>query len=100
MVERLPLDTLLPLLSKSALAGSYTVRRTNSNEQLRFANGSTISLLSSTMSAGHGVVSDFTVLNEAFSSMDSRLEMQALINDDTPLRVQTWARESGKTPDP
>ena len=72
------LDQWAPMLAKSALNGNYHLRQANGSEQMRFANDSTISLLSSTASAGHGVQSDFTILDEAFSYTDSRLENAAV----------------------
>jgi len=72
------LDNWAKLLAKSDLKGTYQLRQTNGSESIRFDNGSTISLLSSTTSAGHGVQSDGTVLDEAFSYTDSRLENAAV----------------------
>ena len=72
------IDRFTPLLANSALKGTYHLRQTNGSERLIFDNGSTLSLLSSTTSAGHGSVTDGSVLDEAFSYIDSRLENAAV----------------------
>lgn len=70
------LETWEPMLAKSALAGVYTVRQANGSERLKFANGSQITLLTTTSEkAGHGQVVDCYVQDEAFALADSRTEV-------------------------
>ena len=73
------LETWAPLLDASALAGSYTVRSANGSEAIRFRNGSTVALITSTSTkAGHGLVVDMAVVDEAFAQPDARMETALL----------------------
>lgn len=73
------LETWVPLLDASALYGSYSVRSANGSEAIRFKNGSTIALVTSTSTkAGHGLVVDMAVVDEAFAQPDTRLETALL----------------------
>jgi len=70
------LTTWVPLLDASPLAGSYTVRSANGSEAIRFKNGSSVALLTSTSTkSGHGLVCDFFCQDEAFALPDSRTEV-------------------------
>jgi hypothetical protein len=72
-------DTWVPMLDRSPLRGSYTVRTANGSEAIRFRNGSTIALITSTSTkAGHGLVVDMAVIDEAFAQPDSRMETALL----------------------
>ena len=73
------LTTWCPLLDASPLAGSYTERSANGSEAIRFKNGSSIALLTSTSTkSGHGLVCDLFVQDESFALTDSRTEVAML----------------------
>jgi hypothetical protein len=71
------IDSWLPELAQSRFASMFSTRLVNGHEALRFANESRIELVSSTRKAGHGLVIDLAVIDEAFALPDARLE-QAL----------------------
>ena len=77
--RKMLLEVWVALLDASPLKGTYKVRSANGSEAIRFSNGSVIELLVSTSTkAQHGQVFDFCVLDEAFSQVDSRVEVSVL----------------------
>jgi Phage Terminase len=77
--RKMLLEVWVTLLDASPLHGTYKVRSANGSEAIRFSNGSVIELLVSTSTkAQHGMVFDFCVLDEAFSQVDSRVEVSVL----------------------
>jgi hypothetical protein len=68
------LDDWWPLVERSPLGPAVTARRQSGSEALTFSNGSSISLMSGTVAAGHGEVVDLGVLDEAWSQCDNRVE--------------------------
>jgi phage terminase large subunit-like protein len=75
--RRMLLDEWWPRIQASKLAAVVKVRRGYGTEALMFANGSRVSLVSSSAKAGHGDSVDAFILDEAWSQPDDRLE-QAL----------------------
>lgn len=76
--RKMMVNTWLPELDASPLAPYYTARLANGSECIRFNNGSELSLVASTLKAGHGTVNDVAVIDEAFAQPDDRME-QALL---------------------
>lgn len=76
--RKMMVNTWLPELDVSPLAPYYNARLANGSEAIRFTNGSELSLVASTLKAGHGTVNDVAVIDEAFSQPDDRME-QALL---------------------
>jgi phage terminase large subunit-like protein len=75
--RRMLLDEWWPRIQASKLAAVVKVRRGYGTEALMFANGSRVSLVSSSAKAGHGDSVDAFILDEAWAQADDRLE-QAL----------------------
>ena len=61
-------------LERSRLKPKFRVRKTNGNEAIIWANGSTHKIAATTEKAGHGKSLDLAVVDEAFSHSDNRLE--------------------------
>jgi hypothetical protein len=72
--RRMLLDEWWPRLAGSKLAPLVQARRGAGAESLWFKNNSRISLVSSSVKAGHGQTVDVVVLDEAWSQLDDRLE--------------------------
>jgi len=68
------IDDWWRLLERSPLGPSLRLRRQNGSEAVLFSNGSMISLLSGTLSSGHGQTVHLAVLDEAWALADSRAE--------------------------
>ena len=84
----------LPLAEPTPVSLLYTKRLANGSEGLRFHNGSLIGLLATTKKSGHGGSIDCAVVDEAFSQVDSRLEIAlkpAMITRPDPLLIVTSA---------
>jgi phage terminase large subunit-like protein len=75
--RRMLLDEWWPRIAASRLGQVVKARRGYGTEALMFANGSRLSLVSSSQKAGHGDSVDLFVLDEAWAQGDDRLE-QAL----------------------
>ncbi len=67
-------DDWLPMVLASPLASQVTPFLAPGREAMRFANGSLQQLVASTATAGHGLVVDLGILDEAFSQRDARWE--------------------------
>lgn len=67
-------DDWLPMVLASPLGSQVTPFLAPGREALRFANGSLQQLVASTATAGHGLVVDLGILDEAFSQRDARWE--------------------------
>ncbi len=76
--RKMMMGTWLPELDTSPLAPYYKARLANGSEAIQFTNGSELSLVASTLKAGHGTVNDVAVIDEAFAQPDDRME-QALL---------------------
>lgn len=68
----------IPELERSSLAPYLKCRLANGSESITFANGSELTLVASTMKAGHGSTNDVCILDEAFAWQDDRMQ-QALV---------------------
>jgi hypothetical protein len=65
------------LIESSPIGSQVTAYLAPGRESLKFANGSMVQLVASTVKAGHGQVCDLGIVDEAFSYQDARIE-QAL----------------------
>ena len=75
--RKMLVDEWWPRVQASKLAAVVKVRRGYGTEALLFANGSRVSLVSSSPKAGHGDTVDLFVVDESWAQPDDRLE-QAL----------------------
>ena len=92
------IDDWLPELQQSEFAPMFSVRLVNGHEAIKFENSSRIELVSSTRKAGHGLVIDLAVIDEAFSLPDARLEQAlkpAMITRPSP---QLWIVSTAGVP--
>lgn len=90
-------DDWLPVLDRSPLAGQYTKRLTNGQEQVRWRNGSRLGIAAPTNTAVHGRTLDLGFVDEAFSQVDDRLEQAfgpAMITRQQP---QLWVVSTAGT---
>jgi phage terminase large subunit-like protein len=71
------IDDWVPLVQSSPLGSQVSAFLAPGRESMRYANGSLLQIIASTVKAGHGQVVDLGVLDEAFSYADARVE-QAL----------------------
>jgi len=67
-------DEHLVILEQSPLVKLFDVRKTNGSEAIKWHNGSSHSITSTTEKAGHGDTVDLGVIDEAFAQIDDRLE--------------------------
>lgn len=58
------------LARRAELAGQFKVRRSNGSESITWGNGSRISTVANTDSAGHGLTLDLSCIDEAFAHRD------------------------------
>lgn len=73
------LEDQVPLLMGSPLkAAVQQVSKAQGNEGVLFRNGSRLSVLASSVSAGHGKVIDLAQIDEAFDDVDDRREQAML----------------------
>lgn len=73
------IDDQAPILMRSALSAAVEhVFRVSGGEGILFKGGSRINVVASSLSAGHGAVTDLAVLDESWMDLDDRRE-QALI---------------------
>jgi hypothetical protein len=92
-------DDHLPLLAKSGL--NRFVKRpylSDGNTALLWKNGSRISVLDNTPSAGHGKTLDLAVIDEAFADQDNAREQALLPTMATRLDPQIWNVSTAGTP--
>ena len=92
-------DDWLPMIEASPLGSQISSYLAPGRESLRFANGSQIQIVASTAKAGHGLVVDLGVVDEAFSYRDARLEQSlrpAMMTRESP---QLWVVSTAGTPD-
>lgn len=77
-------------LDHSAFAGLYKVDKTNGREALRWKNGSSHGITSTTEKAGHGKTLDLAFADEAFAQVDARLEQALKPTMITRPQPQLW----------
>jgi phage terminase large subunit-like protein len=68
------LDVWWPIIERSKLRQFIEVRKGSGSEAYLFANGSMLSLVSGTQTAGHGDNLDLGVIDEAWAQRDGHLE--------------------------
>jgi hypothetical protein len=83
-------DEHLFILDRSPLKPLYTVRKTNGQEAIKWANGSLHGIEANTDSAGHGPTLDLGMLDEAFRQIDNRVEQAAKPSMITRPEPQFW----------
>ena len=83
-------DDHVPVLERSPFGSLFDVRKTNGSEALRFVNGSIWALLASTEESGHGGQSDCSIIDEAFSQKDARIEQSQKPAMVTRPQPQLW----------
>jgi len=83
-------DTWWPRVRRSAFRDMFSLSRATGAETLRCANGSTLSLLSTEESAGHGETVDLGVLDECWS-LDSAAEQSIKPAMATRGNAQLWS---------
>ena len=92
-------DDWLPMIEASPLGSQISSYLAPGRESLRFANGSQVQIVASTAKAGHGLVVDLGIIDEAFSYRDARLEQSlrpAMMTRPSP---QLWCVSTAGTPD-
>ena len=90
-------DAWWPVLSRSRLAGRFTLHRAAGREGIHCSNGSRLRLMSTRESAGHGRVVDLAVSDEAWAVPDSRLEMSLRPAMSTRGNGQWWLASTAGT---
>ena len=93
------LDDWLPAVQASPIGGQVAAYLAPGRESLRFTDGSVLQLLASTAKAGHGMVVDLGVLDEAFSYQDARTEQALRPAMMTRSNPQLWVVSTAGTPD-
>jgi phage terminase large subunit-like protein len=83
-------DAWWPRISQSGLAGRFTLYRAAGREGIRCTNGSSLRVMSTRESAGHGRVVDLAVSDEAWAVPDNRLEQALRPAMSTRGNAQWW----------
>jgi hypothetical protein len=91
-------DDWTPLLDASPLGSQVTAYRAPGRESWRFPNGSVQQLVASTAKAGHGMVLDLAILDEAFAYQDARTEQALRPAMMTGPNSQLWVVSTAGTP--
>jgi phage terminase large subunit-like protein len=86
-----------PRIAHSDLAGDFQLYRGYGAESLRCANGSTLQLLASTESAGHGETLDLAIVDEAWVHTDATVEQATRPTMATRRNAQLWAMSTAGT---
>jgi phage terminase large subunit-like protein len=89
-------DTWWPRVRRSALGGMFTLSRATGAEALRCSNGSSLSLMSTDESAGHGETVDLGVLDECWA-LDAASEQSLKPAMSTRSNAQLWALSTAGT---
>ena len=82
-------DTWFPRIRRSPFKDLFTLSRATGAETLRCSNGSTLALLSTEESAGHGETVDLAILDECWS-LDSSSEQSVRPAMSTRANAQLW----------
>jgi hypothetical protein len=83
-------DEHVPTLQASPLARLFTVRRQRGAEAVMWANGSRHSITAPTEQAGHSMVLDLAMIDEAWARTDDRLEQGLSPTMITRPSAQLW----------
>jgi phage terminase large subunit-like protein len=89
-------DSWFPRIHRSALGGMFSISRATGAETLRCSNGSTMALLSTEESGGHGETVDLGIADEAWA-LDASVEQSIKPAMATRANAQFWCLSTAGT---
>lgn len=92
-------DDWIPTVKASTIGSQVKSFLAPGRERLELSNGSMVQLVAATASAGHGMVVDLAVMDEAFAYKDARTEQALRPAMMTRPDPQLWVVSTAGTPD-